>query len=404
MHKVTFVLACLSYAGAGAGAGRRTRTSSQRLPSSPISERSRRLSANALARMFVACSPAAGFTSSCQGLQNLGGPHALAAANSAVLMSDAGAPDIIRPGISKLTRRKFAASAALLPLASKAKVLTAAPPFAKQPGFALNTGTNFPTASFGLQVYGDDEAEKLTTIALEAGFRNFFASVLARNQRGFARAIKKSGIPREELFICGSVLSNRANGFQAAYGLSAQGCKENMEAFSVGGIDYIDMIMLDYPGPDAASIQGQWKALEEMKAAGLTRSLAVSNFDGAQLDAILNMKGATAPTVNQLPYGVGFNNYYDGKAAEVIEENRKRGVLVQAWSPLGRCLRGSRKDALAEVGKKYGKSAAQVALRWIADTGVTFTTQTKNPAHFQEDINIFDFKLTKEEISMLAAL
>jgi len=348
----------------------------QRLPSSPVAERHiplKQVSGTALARLFLACSPAAALTSSSQ-------------------------------GISKLTRRKFAATASLFPLAAQANVLTKAEPFTKQPGFALNTGTNFPTASFGLQIYDDNEAEKLTTVALEAGFRNFFASVLARNQKGFARAIKKSGIPREELFICGSVLSNRANGFDNAFKLSEKGCQENMEAFSVGGIDYIDMIMLDYPGPDDASIRGQWKALEEMKAAKLTRSLAVSNYNPQQLDALLAEKGATVPTVNQLPYGVGFNQFYNGNAAKVIEENRKRGILVQAWSPLGRALRGTRKDACAEVGKKYGKSAAQVALRWIADTGCTFTTQTKTKSHFEEDINIFDFKLTKDEIDMLATL
>ena len=114
-------------------------------------------------------------------------------------------------------------------------------PFKQQTGLKLNTGVNFPTASFGLQVYDDDLGEKLTLIALEAGYRNFFASVLARNQKGFAKAIKKSGIPREDLYICGSVLSNQAQGFDAAKKLSARGCKENLEAFAVGGIDYVDV-------------------------------------------------------------------------------------------------------------------------------------------------------------------
>ena len=166
------------------------------------------------------------------------------------------------------------------------------------------------------------------------GYRNFFASVLARNQRGFARAVKRSGVPRDELFICGSVLSNQAQGFKPAKQLSARGCEQNLEAFAVGGIDYLDMIsntcsgivpipapsplehvpphwtvgfgsrriVLDYPGPDAESIRGQWAALEEMREAGTTRTLAVSNFSPPQLDVILSDKRATAPAVNQLPY------------------------------------------------------------------------------------------------------
>lgn len=133
------------------------------------------------------------------------------------------------------------------------------------------------------------------------------------------------------MFICGSVLSNRARGFEAAKALSARGCNDNMEAFAVGGIDYIDMIMLDYPGPDDDALRGQWEALEEMKAAKLTRCLAVSNYNTRQLDVVIATKGSV-PTVNQLPYGAGFAGYYEaiGGAKAVIDANRKRGVVVQA--------------------------------------------------------------------------
>ena len=116
-------------------------------------------------------------------------------------------------------------------------------PFISLPG----STKPFPVASFGLQIYSDDVAYKLTLLALEAGFRNFFASVLANNQRGFAKAIRDSGISRKDLYICGSVLSNRAQGEERAYIKTKQGCVENCRAFSVGNIDYLDMIMLDYP-------------------------------------------------------------------------------------------------------------------------------------------------------------
>lgn len=351
-------------------------------------------------------------------------------------------------------RRDLLAAAAAIPASGFMDVdaaiaaATAAPvkPFKQQTGLKLNTGVNFPTASFGLQVYDDDLGEKLTLIALEAGYRNFFASVLARNQKGFAKAIKKSGIPREDLYICGSVLSNQAQGFDAAKKLSARGCKENLEAFAVGGIDYVDvttqrhhtpdlqplfcrpsltpclvptpprgtqMIMLDYPGPDSDSVRGQWAALEEMAKQGTTKALAVSNFSPAQLDVVINSAGKTVPTCNQLPYGVGFAGYYQGRmgasAAQIVAENTKRGVVVQAWSPLQRALRGSSGATCAEIGQKYGKTAAQVALRWIADTGATYTTAGtkslgKAQQRFPENIDIFDFSLTKEEVALLSTL
>eukprot|EP00933_Yihiella_yeosuensis_P049785 TRINITY_DN4712_c0_g4_i1.p1 TRINITY_DN4712_c0_g4~~TRINITY_DN4712_c0_g4_i1.p1 ORF type:complete len:368 (+),score=77.93 TRINITY_DN4712_c0_g4_i1:103-1206(+) len=258
----------------------------------------------------------------------------------------------------------------------------------------LNNGLDFPKASFGLQVYSDATGKKLTELSIELGYRNFFASVLAGNQRGFAEGFKASGIAREEVFICGTVLSNRARGFEAAYKSTKKGIEQNLKDLGVGGITYVDQIMLDYPGPDCDSIKGQWKAFEEMLAAGQTKSLAVSNFSPEQLDCLASVPGATVPTVNQLPYGVGS---YDPLA---VEENKKRGVIVQAWSPLSR-LGGKAKKACEEIGQKYKKSAYQVALRWIIDTGATFSTQTQNKEHFTQDLDIFDFQLTKEEVDRL---
>lgn len=263
----------------------------------------------------------------------------------------------------------------------------------------LNNGLTFPKVSFGLQVYDDSTAQRLTELAISVGYRNFFASVLAGNQRGFAAGFKASGIPREEVFICGTVLSNNAVGYRAAYELTKKGWETNMRDLGTGGITYVDMIMLDYPGRDCASITGQWEAFELMLSQGLTKSLAVSNFSPEQLDCILKNKTKVVPTVNQLPYSVGG---FDGSA---VEENRKRGVVVQAWSPLSSGMLGRRaSNTCEEIGKKYGKSGAQVALRWILQTGATFSTQSKVKEHFVEDLNIFDFELTPEEMERLSNL
>jgi len=259
--------------------------------------------------------------------------------------------------------------------------------------------SGFPLASFGLQIYDDETAYKLTTLALEAGYRNFFASVLAGNQRGFARAIRDSLVPRDELYICGTVLSNRARGENAAYLKTQRGCDENMAAFAVGNIDKLDMIMLDYPGPDSESIGGQWKAFEEMRQNNLVTSLAVSNFSPKQLDDIVlwGGKGVTMPTVNQLPYSLSYH------PESILEYNRKRGILVQSWSPLSRAL-PKYGSTLAAIGKKYDKSAAQVALRWIVQNRASFCMQSKKLTHFEENLNVFDFVLTDQEMAQLTAL
>lgn len=265
----------------------------------------------------------------------------------------------------------------------------------------LSDGSKFPLASFGLQIYDDNTAYKLTLTALECGYRNFFASVLAGNQKGFAKAIRDSNVPREDLYICGSVVSNRVSGFDGAKTATTKGWKRNMEAFGVGGIDYLDQIMLDYPGPDCDSIRGQWSAFEEMHAQKLTKSISVSNFNSRQLDCVLET-AKVKPVVNQLPYSVA---YHPGN---VIAENNKRDILVQAWAPLGGSLGGrfdkNIKSACAKIGKNYGKSFAQVALRWIVQSGGSFTTQSKNKDHFSEDLKIFDFELTDEEMKTLNSL
>lgn len=268
----------------------------------------------------------------------------------------------------------------------------------------------FPLTSFGLQVYDDEKAYKLTMTALEVGYRNFFASVLARNQKGFARAVKDSGINRKELFICGSVVSNRAAGFKEAYSATTKGWKQNMDIFSkYGDIDYLDQIMLDYPGPDCDSIRGQWSAFQEMHAQHLVNTLSLSNFSPDQLDCLLlkNNNLSVRPVVNQLPFSVAYHPSYRQplSAQQIVQANADRGILVQAWAPLGYSLGGrftqQMKDVCAQIGKPYNKSYAQVALRWIVQTGASYTCQTTKKSHFVEDLDIYDFTLSPQDMATL---
>lgn len=284
--------------------------------------------------------------------------------------------------------------------ATASGLLLPSPASAAVDSSVLVGGQKFPLVSFGLQIYDDETAYKLTLTALQVGYRNFFSSVLAGNQKGFARAVKDSGIPRSDLFICGSVISNRANGFEAAEKATTKGYLANLKSFGVGDIDYLDQIMLDYPGPDDQSIRGQWKAFEDMHNQKLTKTLSISNFSPAQMDCILNDPATTVkPVVNQLPYSVAYHPGND------LQENKKRGVLVQAWAPLGGSLGGRFTDKIkttcATIGKKYNKSSAQVALRWVVQKGAAVCTQTKTRSHFEEDLNIFDFELSTDDMTIL---
>eukprot|EP00035_Acanthoeca_spectabilis_P003276 m.92231 g.92231 ORF g.92231 m.92231 type:complete len:294 (+) comp12027_c0_seq1:648-1529(+) len=259
--------------------------------------------------------------------------------------------------------------------------------------FTLNNGLKFDSASFGLQVYGDDTAKQYTLLAIKAGFRNFFSSVLAGNQNGFGEAVAASPVPRDELFICGSVNtgSGACSGFDDCKTQTAQGCADNLQAI---GVKQLDMIMLDYPASDCASIQGQWAAFEEMLGANQTRSLAVSNFDVTQLQCITSNASATVPAVNQLQFSVGTPD------PGIVDDAKAGGILVQAYSPLGSGSLPTDPDCV-KIGKAHNKSGAQVALRWIVQRNATYSTQASTLAYFQEDVSVFDFELTPTEMATL---
>mmetsp|Transcript_16015 Transcript_16015/g.24042 ORF Transcript_16015/g.24042 Transcript_16015/m.24042 type:complete len:446 (+) Transcript_16015:127-1464(+) len=264
------------------------------------------------------------------------------------------------------------------------------------------TSKPFPLASFGLQIYDNDKAYKLTTIALQTGYRNFFASVLAGNQKGFAKAIRDSNIPLSDLYICGTVLSNRAVGYKAAYSKTKQGCEENlniMNQYSNGKIQKLDMIMLDYPALDEESIRGQWDAFQDFQRMNNVNDLALSNFNAKQLDCILvnNDSLCSKPTVNQLPFSIANHPGY------MMEENEKRNIHVQSWSPLSTTLPRYR-DVMADIGKKYNKNAAQVGLRWIVQSGGSYCVQSQKESHFREDLDVFDFELSEKDMEVLNTL
>jgi len=219
--------------------------------------------------------------------------------------------------------------------------------------------------------------------------------VLAGNQRGFGRAIQKvsATVPRESLFICGSVNSGQECGNRTqCQQVTAQGCTQNLMDLN---LTYVDMIMLDYPGRDCESIIGQWLAFEDMLSAKRTRSIAVSNFGPDQLDCLRNAT-TIIPVVNQMPYSVGHG------ADPVVEDNTDRNVVVQAYSPLNGGELINDPDCIA-IGKVHNKTSAQVAFRWIVQHNATFTTSGSQLQHFQQDLQIFDFNLTAPEMARLDA-
>lgn len=169
------------------------------------------------------------------------------------------------------------------------------------------------------------------------------------------------------------------------------------DQFDFLGMDELDMLMLEGVPSNfgCENIRGQWKAFEELYAAGRVRTIAVSNFDRGQLQCVVDTNGTT-PSVNMLHY-----NVIDRAHDEKMVENSALGVVVQAYSPLeGGALVTD--ELCARIGDAHGKSAAQVALKWILQTNGTLATQSTSLSHLVDDMDIFDLTLTDAEMSELS--
>lgn len=259
----------------------------------------------------------------------------------------------------------------------------------------LNNGIDMPKMAFAAQVWDPDTCTEATTKALQAGFRFVWSSALIGSscQAAQGDAIRTSGFARSELFVAGTVDSSTCSGLDACYTQTMSAAEGQ---FGTIGFDSLDMLMLDYPAKSGCdAIAGQWKAFEELYAKKRVRTIAVSNFSPGQLECITANASATVPSVNQMHYSVG-------DAGTTILDNARYGIVVQSYSPLNSGALVTDEDCKV-IGEKHGKSAAQVALRWILQTNGTVATQSTSLQHLQQDIDIFDFALTDDELATLSS-
>jgi len=277
--------------------------------------------------------------------------------------------------------------AALLQIAKKGQAASA-------PVVKLNNGVEMPVLAFAANMWSPEVCKSATLDAIKAGFRFIWSSEIvgAGCQDAQASAITESPVPRSDLFVAGTVDTAGCSGFKGCYEQTKSGAQKQYEVLQQ---NTLDMLMLDYPpgSGDCDSILGQWAAFEELYPAKV-RSIAVSNFLPEHLQCIKNKASATVPSVNQLLF-----NFGKGKEKTLLEHS-KLGIVVQAYSPLGAGSVAAN-SVCQGVGARYGKSAAQVALKWILQHNVSVATQSTDYSHLQEDAELFDFTLSDDDMQML---
>lgn len=251
----------------------------------------------------------------------------------------------------------------------------------------LHNGVKMPY--FGLGVYKvEDGNEVIQTVktALEVGYRAIDTAALYNNEEGVGQAIKESGIPREDLFITTKVWN------------TDQGYDNTLKAFDTSmkklGLDYLDLYLIHWPGKD--KYVETWHALEKLYKDGRVRAIGVSNFHIHHLHTLMEQSDEK-PVINQ----VELHPYLSQK--ELITFCQNEGIAVEAWSPLGRGWLLN-DPTLVEIGKKYGKTAAQVTLRWHLQNEVIVIPKSVTPSRIKENAEIFDFELTEEEMKKIDSL
>lgn len=257
--------------------------------------------------------------------------------------------------------------------------------------YELINGVKIPCVGFGTwQAEEGDVAYNAVRRALAAGYRHIDTAAIYRNEESVGRAIKDSGIPREELFVT-TKLWNKCRSYELCYSAFER---------SLGklGLDYIDLYLIHWPASPAQFDDyneinlDAWKAMSEIYKSGKIKAIGVSNFLPHHLKALMECE--IKPMVNQIEFHPGYMQ------TETVEYCKKNGIIVEAWSPLGsgRVLSDER---LKKIAEKYGKSVAQICIRWCLQNGVLPLPKSVTESRIIENGKVFDFELSDEDMQAI---
>ncbi|WP_371614025.1 aldo/keto reductase [Streptomyces sp. NBC_00454] len=252
----------------------------------------------------------------------------------------------------------------------------------------LNNGIAMPILGFGVYQIPPEQTEQTVTEALAAGYRLLDTAAAYQNEEAVGRAIKNSGVPREELFVTTKLWVQDAPG------------EENTKrAFETSlkklGLDYLDLYLMHQPYGD---VYGQWRAMEDLNREGRAKAIGVANFyPDRLLDLVLN--NDITPAVNQIETHPFFQRTADQ------ELMREHGVQIQAWGGFAQGKNGLfTNPVLSGIAQSHGKSVGQVVLRWAVQLGVASIPKSVRAERMAENIDVFDFELTDDQMAAIATL
>jgi diketogulonate reductase-like aldo/keto reductase len=256
------------------------------------------------------------------------------------------------------------------------------------PELAIAPNERIPQLGFGVFQVPPKETEVAVAEALSAGYRHIDTAAAYRNEGGVGEALHAAGLDRDELFIT-TKCWNDDQGYEQA----KRACRASLERLE---LSHLDLYLIHWPVPAHDLYVETWKAFVELQQEGLVRTIGVSNFEAEHLERVIAETGVT-PAINQ----VELHPYF--QQVGLRREHERLGVLTEAWSPLGQGLE-LEDPAIVEIAEAHGKTPAQAIIRWHLQVGNVVIPKSATPSRIRENIDVFDFELSKQELEAIAAL
>ena len=260
--------------------------------------------------------------------------------------------------------------------------------------YRFSNGVEIPSIGYGTSMADGDALVKGICTAVEAGYRHIDTAAIYGNEKSVGDGIRACGLDRKELFIT-SKLWNDDQGYESTY----QAFNRSLELLQT---DYLDLYLIHWPIPKKYKDNWQevnyasWKAMEELYEAGKIRAIGVSNFQPKHLQPLME-KASIKPMADQVELHPGSHQ------RDVVAYAREHGMVVEAWSPL---MHGGAIDLpeLKEIGARYGKTTAQICIRWHLQRGILPMPKSVTPERIRSNIDVFDFELTDEDMAAVGRL